>query len=120
MRGIYGLILVASLIGCLRAADAPLPAEAYGRLPAIGSAAMSPDGKRLALSVGYEYHAAEPDRELTAFRVLNIDSGAFEQTLMPPRGNTLRGAGWADEMRPYYFVSASGRVRDAYPASWPI
>ena len=42
----------------------PPPAEAYGRLPAIGSAALSPDGKRIAVEVGYEYRATEPDRAL--------------------------------------------------------
>jgi dipeptidyl aminopeptidase/acylaminoacyl peptidase len=101
-------------------AGAPPPPEAYGRLPAIVTAAISPDGKRLALSVGYEFHAAEPDRELTAFRVLNIDSGAFEQTLAPPPGNTLRGAGWADDKRPYYFISTTAHTSDALPASWPV
>jgi len=110
MRGARSLIVAASFVGIVQAAGPPPPAEAYGRLPAIGSAAISPDGKRLALSVGYEFHAAEPDRELTAFRVLNIDSGEFEQTLIPPKGNTLRGAGWADEARPYYFVSAAGHT----------
>lgn len=113
------LIIAVTFTGVARAADPP-PAEAYGRLPAIGSAAISPDGKRLALSVGYEYLAAEPDRELTAFQVLDIDAGKFEQTLTPPKGNTLRGAGWADDRRPYYYVSATGYARDALPASWPI
>jgi dipeptidyl aminopeptidase/acylaminoacyl peptidase len=112
--------LVALISGCAHAADAPPPAEAYGRLPAIGSASMSPDGKRIAMSVGYEFHADEPDRELTAFRVLNIDTGTFEQTLKAPPGETLRGAGWAEEQRPYYFISATGHTSDAYPAGWPI
>jgi len=48
----------------------PPPAEAYGRLPAIGSAALSPDGKRVVVSVGYEYRATEPDRELTSLSVI--------------------------------------------------
>jgi dipeptidyl aminopeptidase/acylaminoacyl peptidase len=119
MQGIHRSLLVALVLGVAHAAGPP-PPEAYGRLPAIGSAAISPDGKRLALQIGYEFQSAEPERELTAFRVLNIDSGAFEQTLTPPAGNTLRGAGWADEGRPYYFVSVTGFQRDALPASWPI
>ncbi len=99
---------------------APPPAEAYGRLPAIGSAALSPDGKRLALSIGYEYQPAEPDKELTAFQIINIDTGAVEHTLAPPERNTLRGVGWADEGRAFYHISAPGRATDGYPASWPI
>src|ERR1044072_5728467 len=99
---------------------APPPVEAYGRLPAIGSAALSPDGKRLALSVGYEYSSAEPDRELTSLSIIDIDNGKVEHTLAPPAKNTLRGAGWADEKRPYYFISGTMRARDLMPVSMPI
>ena len=98
----------------------PPPAEAYGRLPAIGSAALSPDGKRVVVSVGYEYRAAEPDRELTSLSVIEIDTGKVEQTLTPPPKNTLRGVGWADDKRPYYYISGTMRARDLMPASMPI
>lgn len=124
MRRLHGIIVAAVttavVTGAVHAAEPPPPVEAYGRLPAIGSASMSPDGKRLALSVGYEFKADEPDRELTAFQVLNIDSGVFEQTLAAPKGTTLRGAGWADERRPYYYISTTGFTSDAMPASWPV
>ena len=93
----------------------PPPAEAYGRLPAIGSVALSPDGKRVAVLVGYEYRAAEPDRELTSLSIIDIDSGKVEATLAPPPKNNLRGVGWADEKRPFYFISSSGHARDALP-----
>jgi dipeptidyl aminopeptidase/acylaminoacyl peptidase len=98
----------------------PPPAEAYGRLPAISAVALSPDGRRVVVSVGYEYRSSEPDRELTSLSVIDIDSGKIEATLAPPPKNNLRGVGWADEKRPYYFISATGRARDAWPASWPI
>ncbi len=104
----------------LPALAAPPPAEAYGRLPAIGSAALSPDGKRVALAIGYEFRASEPDSELTALSVIDIDTGKVEATLAPPARNNLRGVGWADEKRPYYFISATGRARDAWPAGAPI
>lgn len=120
MRVVSSSIVAVIATVAVHSAEPPPPAEAYGRLPAIASAAMSPDGKRLALSVGYEYDASQPDRELTAFHVLNVDTGSFEQTLAPPKGNTLRGAGWADDRRPYYYISATGFTRDALPASWPI
>jgi dipeptidyl aminopeptidase/acylaminoacyl peptidase len=101
------------------AADPP-PAEAYGRLPAIGAASLSPDGKRVAVLVGYEYRAAEPERELTSLSIIDIDSGKVEATLAPPPKNNLRGVGWADEKRPYYFISSTGHARDAWPAAWPV
>ncbi|HKE93232.1 MAG TPA: S9 family peptidase, partial [Povalibacter sp.] len=91
-----------------------------GRLPAIGSAALSPDGKRLALSVGFEYQVAEPERELTALQIINIDTRAIEHTLTPPPTNTFRGVGWADDRRPFYYISAPARSSDALPSSWPV
>jgi dipeptidyl aminopeptidase/acylaminoacyl peptidase len=100
--------------------SAPLPAEAYGRLPAIGSAALSPDGKRLSLSVGYEYRAAEPDKELTALQILNIETGKTENVLTPPSRNRFRDVGWADEKRTYYIVSSPGREGDAAPAGMSV
>ncbi len=116
--------LVAAVLACagLSAVHAasPPPAEAYGRLPAISSVALSPDGKRVVLSIGYEYRSAEPDRELTSLSVIDIDSGKVQATLAPPPKNTLRGVGWADEQRPYYFISSTGRASDAWPASMPI
>ena len=87
---------------------------------AIGSAALSPDGKRIAVSVGYEYRSTEPDRELTSLSIIDIDSGKVDHTLAPPPKNTLRGVGWADEKRPYYFISGTMRARDLMPASMPI
>lgn len=115
------LLLAASLCSIgMRVVAAPPPAEAYGRLPAIGAVALSPDGKRLAVSVGSEYRIAEPDRDLTAFRIINIDTGAIEHTLSPPAGNTLRWVGWADDQRPYYYISAPANAADAYPSSWAI
>jgi dipeptidyl aminopeptidase/acylaminoacyl peptidase len=96
------------------------PVEAYGRLPAISSVALSPDGKRVVLTIGYEYRSTAPDRELTSLSVIAIDTGKVEATLAPPPKNNLRGVGWADDQRPYYFISSTGRASDAWPASWPI
>jgi dienelactone hydrolase len=116
--------LLAAAIGCAVASAAqaasPPPPEAYGRLPAFGSVALSPDGKRVAVSVGYEYRSTDPDRELTSLSIIELDSGKVEATLAPPPKNNLRGVGWADDKRPYYFISSSGHARDAYPPGWPI
>ena len=115
-------LIVAFACTCVCAVQAapPPPVEAYGRLPAIGSAALSPDGKRVALSVGYEYRSSEPGRELTSLSIIDIDTGKLERTLAPPPKNTLRGVGWADDKRTYYYVSGTGRARDLMPASMPI
>jgi len=99
---------------------APPPAEAYGRLPAIGSAELSPDGKHVALSIGYEYRASEPDRELTSLSIINVDTGKAEHAFAPPAKNTLRGVGWADEKRASYTISSTMRARDLLPPSIPI
>jgi dienelactone hydrolase len=116
--------ILASALVCAGAPAAwsatPPPAEAYGRLPAIGSAAISPDGKRLVLSVGYEYRASNPDGELTSLSVIDIDTGKVEHTLAPPAKNTLRDVGWADDRRAYYFISGTMRARDLLPAGMPF
>jgi dipeptidyl aminopeptidase/acylaminoacyl peptidase len=114
-------LLTIALAGFSAAQAAPPPpAEAYGRLPAIGSVALSPDGKRVAVLVGYEYRSSEPDRELTSLSIIDIDSGKVEATLAPPPKNNLRGVGWADEKRPFYFISSSGHARDALPPGLPV
>jgi dienelactone hydrolase len=113
-------IITACAASSIAGAASPPPVEAYGRLPAISSVALSPDGKRVVISVGYEYRSTEPERELTSLSVIDIDSGKVEATLAPPPKNNLRGVGWADEKRPFYFISATGRARDAWPAGMPI
>ena len=117
-----GIFATAFVFVCAHAAQSatPPPAEAYGRLPGIGSAAISPDGKRVVVSVGYEYRASEPNRELTAVSIIDLDSGKVERTLAPPEKNTLRGVGWADEKRAYYNISSTMRARDLMPVSMPI
>ena len=64
-------IVMTMAMACAAEAASPPPAEAYGRLPAISSVALSPDGKRVVIAVGYEYRSAEPDRELTSLSVID-------------------------------------------------
>jgi dipeptidyl aminopeptidase/acylaminoacyl peptidase len=109
--------LVVCALGVCQAAPPP-PAEAYGRLPAIDSAALSPDGKRLALGLGFEYQADKPESDLTALRIVNIDSGKVEHTLAPPASNTMSDVGWADDQRPYYILRESRDMAEMYSAPW--
>src|SRR5689334_25224503 len=94
----------------------PPPVEAYGRLPAIGSAAISPDGKRVALTLGFEYQASKPDSDLSALRIINVDTGKIEHTLAPPKSNTMSDVGWADDSRPYYILRESANMAKLYSA----
>jgi acetyl esterase/lipase len=120
VRTAHLLAGLAALAFSQAAAAQPPPAEAYGRLPAIGDAAISPDGTRLAISVGLQYRASEPDRDLTALRMVNIDTGAIEHTLAPPQANTFRWVGWADERRAIYYISATVRPGNLVPTTFPV
>ena len=59
-----GTWLISGILFVSTALAAPPPPEAYRRLPAIGDAALSPDGKRVVVLVGSEYKPSDPDREL--------------------------------------------------------
>ncbi|HEX6396901.1 MAG TPA: S9 family peptidase [Steroidobacteraceae bacterium] len=72
------------------------------------------------MSVGYEYRASDPDRELTAISIIDLDGGKVERTLAPTEKNTLRGVGWADEKRAYYTISSTLRARNLMPAWVPM
>jgi dipeptidyl aminopeptidase/acylaminoacyl peptidase len=85
-------------------AEAPPSAEAYGRLPAIGSAALSPDGSRVAVSAGDG-----------SFSVINLETGKEEQRIAPSAETTLFAVGWADERRPYYNIRARVSETDLLP-----
>jgi acetyl esterase/lipase len=98
---------------CANAGARPPPVEAYGRLPAIHSVAMSPDGKRVALAVSAQDRSGDVSRDLDVFRVVNLETGKVEHTVAPPAGTTLRDVGWADDGRPYYTASAALDVMKA-------
>ena len=104
---------VVAALGCLslaRVDAAAPPAEAYGRLPAIGAAAISPDGKRLALMAGFEHRDTEP---VHAVWIVNADTGETEHALEVPTWLELQNVGWADAQHVYYDVSSPLRTFDA-------
>lgn len=119
MRGwarFVAVIAIACVCAPAWAQNAPPPVEAFGRLPAIQHIAISPDGTRLAVIAGLPYRVDQPNRELTAFRVLNLETGRPEHELAPPDRNTLRGVGWADDARPFYIISMQTHAGDMAPA----
>jgi dipeptidyl aminopeptidase/acylaminoacyl peptidase len=117
-KGIVLGLIMSTL--CTEVGAQPPPVEAYGRLPAIGSVAISPDGKRAAIVVSARQPTNDASLDIGVFRVINLDDGTIEHTVAPPANTTLRSAGWADDSRPYYSVSASLDVaKFAFPLDMP-
>jgi acetyl esterase/lipase len=101
------VLAVITCAQCAQAGAQPPPVEAYGRLPAISSVVVSPNGKRAAIVVSGQHRTGDAALDIGVFRVINLDTGTIEHTVAPPANTTLRGAGWADDNRPYYSASAS-------------
>ncbi len=66
------------------------PPEAYGRLPAIGSASISPDGRHLILFTG--------DGDTGRVAIHRIESNSFPvlRIINAPAGGSIRGVDFAD------------------------
>ncbi|MES1156422.1 MAG: S9 family peptidase [Alphaproteobacteria bacterium] len=90
--------------------SAPPPAEAYGRLPVVEDAAISPDGSHLVISVATESQ--------TALRLYNINTRSFETTLPAPEGNKFRGVSWADNTHAVYFISRALNPHEVLPRGY--
>jgi dipeptidyl aminopeptidase/acylaminoacyl peptidase len=95
--------------GDRRPAAAPTSAlaspEAYGRLPAVSDAAISPDGRRVAL--------AESNLDgLTWVSVVNLDNPAERKTFGAPTRTQLRGVGWIDDSHVSFFIDRTYRTTD--------
>lgn len=99
MRG-FAYLLSAVALACVSQATAqtaPPPADAYGRLPAVSDAAISPDGHRVLISVA----AANS----TGVQVINVDTGAVERTIAAPADVAIRGVRFANNQRALLYVS---------------
>jgi dipeptidyl aminopeptidase/acylaminoacyl peptidase len=109
MRGFIGaaVALLVSLIG-EASAQATVPVEAYGRLPAISDAAISPDGSRVALamfdSAGVAYVG-----------IYSLDRQDAAVRYRMPEGAQLRGVGWADDERLTYLSQQTFRPGQVLP-----
>ena len=97
------------LAACVGRADAALPAEAYGRLPALLDAAVSPDGSKLIV-------ALSDDTDEQSYRIIDIERGAplFGSSLGKPSNTAkefpvLRRVAWLTD-RYASFVADTGRV----------
>ncbi len=83
-------------------AQAPPPVEAYGRLPAISDAAISPDGRHVVI--------AQSEGAATAFRIIDLDTRQSVYSASFPARNTLRGVGWADDDTATFTLSTTART----------
>lgn len=75
----------------------PAPVAAYGRLPAVADAAISPDGRRVAL--------AESNADGVAWvSVVNLDNSSERTTYGLPENTQLRAVGWIDDSHVSFLI----------------
>jgi len=103
------LVVLAFLASSAWAQTAPPPAEAYGRLPAIADAAISPDGSKIA-------HAMSTP-EGAFINVVDIDAGRSVFRAGVPEDTQLRSIGWADDGRVTYLISRTFHPDSVLPAN---
>jgi dipeptidyl aminopeptidase/acylaminoacyl peptidase len=95
--------------GGLAHAQSSLPVEAFGRLPAIADAAISPDGTKVAI--------AQFNDGVAAVVVIDIDRRERVYAGQIPDADTqLRGVGWADNERVTFLASITVMPNRALPA----
>ncbi|MGD2133742.1 MAG: S9 family peptidase [Maricaulaceae bacterium] len=81
----------AALAAFSNAAAQPLPVEAFGRLPQISSAAISPDGEHIVFAIS--------NGDQSQIGIFDVDAGQFAFTVEVAEDDQLRGVGWADNER---------------------
>ena len=91
-----------------RAQDAPPPAEAFGRLPAIADAAISPDGSKIALAMSAP--------EGAFIHVFDLDARSSVYRAAVPEDTQLRGIGWADDGRVSFLISRTFHPGSVLPS----
>jgi dipeptidyl aminopeptidase/acylaminoacyl peptidase len=109
-----GSILQAMAIGCLALSVSPTahtaapgagppPAAAFGRLPAITQAGLSPNGKWLVRDrVGDDSRSIE---------IWDLESGKLRRSIGIDPTNRLHGLGWTSDATIYFQISAAVDLR---------
>jgi len=103
------LVVLFMLASSAVAQTAPPPAEAFGRLPAIADAAISPDGSKVALALSTP--------EGAFIQVYDFDARTSAYRAGIPQGNQLRSVGWADDRRVSYLISATFQPHEVLPSN---
>ena len=88
----------------------PAPVEVYGSLPAIADAAISPDGRKVALAM-FENGQAR-------VAVFNINERRAVYAASVGEDQQLRGIGWADDGRVIYEITRTFRPDQVLPAGY--
>ena len=100
------LLVASTALGSVAHPDAPPPAQAYGRLPAFFDAAISPDGKHLAL--GRNDDAGEQYLQIVNLATGKTVSGVKHRPTERDQDKAvMREVGWADNRRATYLLSAT-------------
>lgn len=107
--------LLAAIFACVSTAAAAqsgqLPVEDFGRLPAISSAAISPDGRHIALA------RTDADGQ-SSVAVVDVDNPSSAVSYRVRDREQLRGISWADDNHVAYVVSRTFRPSDVLPPGW--
>ncbi len=90
------------------AAQAP-PVEAFGRLPSVSDAAISPDGSRLALA----YQPADQ----SFVRVIDLDRGEGIYSAAIGEQSTLHDVDWVDDQRVSFLLRRTFRPDQVLPTN---
>ncbi len=105
LRALGGGLLL--LWSATAAAQTTPSAEAYGRLPLILDAAISPDGARIIQAI--------TSGDQSGIRVFNIDTGQTEHAFSAPEGTKLRWVSWAGDDYAIYVTSQALSANDTLP-----
>jgi dipeptidyl aminopeptidase/acylaminoacyl peptidase len=106
----FGLVLAGS---ALAQAPAPLPAAAFGRLPAVSDVAISPDGTKL-VTLG----AVSGMRVATLLDISGEGNSKLITQLSPPEGNTLRSVAFVENDFAAYVISRTLTTEQATQSGW--
>jgi dipeptidyl aminopeptidase/acylaminoacyl peptidase len=90
------------------AAQTPPPVEAFGNLPAVADAAISPDGRRLAL-------ATTQENGQSAIMVVSLDQTTQRTGFGVGDGAQLRAVAWADNERVAYLLNQTFQPGQVLP-----
>ena len=105
------IILALTLsMGAQAHAQTPPSVEAFGRLPAIADAAISPDGNRVALAMA-------PLNGAPFISVLDMQSRSVVYTARVEEGVQLRGVNWADDGRVSFIISQTFHPGQVLPGN---
>lgn len=109
---IFGLFAVTAVLATAASAhQAPsqLPVEAFGRLPAVADAAISPDGTKVVMSMSID--------GAPSVAVFDLTSHQRVFAARTPQGSQLRGVGWADAEHATFLISQAVAPGQVLPAN---